>query len=64
MANLMLMLLQKVMLFQKLWEMLKPMKTLIKPRFFTTLSKSSMIIAARDNVDRNIRVLISQVLGI
>ncbi|KAI5408008.1 hypothetical protein KIW84_054024 [Lathyrus oleraceus] len=35
-----------------------------KPRYVTTLSKSSMIVAERDNVDKNIRVLISQVLGI
>ncbi|KAI5403948.1 hypothetical protein KIW84_051189 [Lathyrus oleraceus] len=35
-----------------------------RPRSITTLSKSSMIIADRDNVDKNIRVLISQVLGI
>ncbi|KAI5401186.1 hypothetical protein KIW84_065871 [Lathyrus oleraceus] len=35
-----------------------------KPRSVTTLSKSSMIIADRDNVYKNIRVLISQLLGI
>ncbi|XP_050920391.1 uncharacterized protein LOC127138028 [Lathyrus oleraceus] len=35
-----------------------------KPRSVTTLSKSSVIIADRDDVDKNIRVLISQVLGI
>lgn len=35
-----------------------------KPIFVTTLSKSSVIIADRDDVDKNIRVLISQVLGI
>ncbi|XP_050902793.1 uncharacterized protein LOC127115250 [Lathyrus oleraceus] len=33
-----------------------------KPRFATTLSKSSMIVAERDNVDKDICVLISQVL--
>ncbi|KAI5431209.1 hypothetical protein KIW84_035392 [Lathyrus oleraceus] len=35
-----------------------------KPRSATTLSKSSMIVVERDNNDENIRVLISQVLGI
>lgn len=35
-----------------------------KPRFIIALSKSSMIIADKDDVDKNIRVLISQVLGI
>lgn len=35
-----------------------------KPRSVTILSKSSMIVAERDNVDKNISVLISQVLGI
>lgn len=35
-----------------------------KPRYVTTLSKSSMIVAERDNVDKNICVLIYQVLGI
>ncbi|XP_050875270.1 uncharacterized protein LOC127078899 [Lathyrus oleraceus] len=34
------------------------------PRYVTTLSKSSMIITNRDNVDRNICLLISQVLHI
>lgn len=35
-----------------------------KPRSITTLSKYSMIVADRDDVNKNIRVLISQVLGI
>lgn len=35
-----------------------------KHRFVTTLSKSGMIVAERDNVDKYIRVMISQVLGI
>ncbi|KAI5439531.1 hypothetical protein KIW84_025073 [Lathyrus oleraceus] len=35
-----------------------------KPRSITTLSKSNMIVANRDDVDKNIRVMISQVLGI
>ncbi|XP_050920169.1 uncharacterized protein LOC127137791 [Lathyrus oleraceus] len=35
-----------------------------RPRSVTTLSKSSMIVANIDDVDKNIRVLISQVLGI
>lgn len=35
-----------------------------KLRSVTTLNKSSMIIGERDNVNKNIRVLISQVLGI
>lgn len=35
-----------------------------KPKFVTTLSKYSMIVAKRDNVDQYIHVLISQVLGI
>lgn len=34
------------------------------PRSVTTLSIYNMIVADRDNVDKNIRVLISQVLGI
>ncbi|KAI5447695.1 hypothetical protein KIW84_015232 [Lathyrus oleraceus] len=33
-----------------------------RPMYVTTLSKSSMIVADRDDVDKNIRVLISQVL--
>ncbi|KAI5418811.1 hypothetical protein KIW84_043151 [Lathyrus oleraceus] len=33
-----------------------------KPRFVTTVSKSSMIVADRDDIDKNICVLISQVL--
>ncbi|XP_050886712.1 uncharacterized protein LOC127091990 [Lathyrus oleraceus] len=39
-------------------------KTSNKPRSITTLSKSIMIVADRDDVDKNIRVLISQILGI
>lgn len=35
-----------------------------KPIFVTTLSKSSMIVADKDDVDKNIRVQISHVLGI
>ncbi|KAI5438461.1 hypothetical protein KIW84_024266 [Lathyrus oleraceus] len=35
-----------------------------KPRSVTTLSKSSVIFGDRDDVDKNIHVLISQVLGI
>ena len=35
-----------------------------KPRSVTTLSKSSMIVAERDSVDKNTLVLTSQVLGI
>lgn len=35
-----------------------------RPRFVTILSKSSIIVADRDDVDKNIRTLISQVLGI
>lgn len=35
-----------------------------KPIFVTTLSKSSMIVADKDEVDKNICVLVSQVLGI
>lgn len=35
-----------------------------KPRFVTTLSKSSRIVADRDDVNKNICVLISQVLAI
>ncbi|XP_050876793.1 uncharacterized protein LOC127080517 [Lathyrus oleraceus] len=35
-----------------------------KPRFVTTLRKSSVIVADRDGVNKNICVLISQVLGI
>lgn len=35
-----------------------------KPIYVTTMCKSSMIVVERDNVDKNIRVLISQVLGI
>lgn len=35
-----------------------------KPRFVTTLSKSRMVVADRDDVDKNIHMLISQVLGI
>lgn len=35
-----------------------------KPRSTTTLSKSSMIVVDRDDVDKNICVLISQSLGI
>ena len=35
-----------------------------RSRNVTTLSKSNMIVADRDYVDKNIRVLISQVLGI
>lgn len=35
-----------------------------RPRYVTTLSKSSMIIADKDDVDKNIYVLISQVLAI
>lgn len=35
-----------------------------QPGYVTTLSKSSVIIADRDDVDKNIRVLVSQVLGI
>lgn len=35
-----------------------------RPRFVTTLSKSGMIVTDRDDVDKNIRVLISQVLGV
>ncbi|KAI5419328.1 hypothetical protein KIW84_043479 [Lathyrus oleraceus] len=35
-----------------------------KPRSVTTFSKSSMIVTDRDDVDNNIHVLISQVLGI
>lgn len=35
-----------------------------KPRFVTAFSKFSMIVANRDDVDKNIRVLISQVLEI
>ncbi|XP_050875920.1 uncharacterized protein LOC127079579 [Lathyrus oleraceus] len=35
-----------------------------KPRSVTTLTKSSMIFVDRDDIDKNIRMLISQVLGI
>lgn len=35
-----------------------------RPKYITTLSKSSMIVADKDDVDKSIRVLISQVLGI
>lgn len=35
-----------------------------RPRFVTTLSKSSMIVVNRDDVNKNICVFISQVLGI
>ncbi|XP_050897684.1 uncharacterized protein LOC127104541 [Lathyrus oleraceus] len=35
-----------------------------RPRSVTTLSKSSMIVADRDDIDKNIRVFISQVLAI
>lgn len=35
-----------------------------RPRFVTTLSKSNMIVTDKDNVEKNICVLISQVLGI
>ncbi|XP_050909888.1 uncharacterized protein LOC127123731 [Lathyrus oleraceus] len=35
-----------------------------KPMYVTTLSKSSMIISDKDNVDKNISVLFSHVLGI
>lgn len=39
-------------------------RTSNRPRSVTTLSKSSMIMADRDGVDKNICVLISQVLGL
>lgn len=39
-------------------------RTSNKPRTITTLSKSSVIVAGIDDVDKNICVLISQVLGI
>lgn len=35
-----------------------------RPRSVTNLSKSNMIVAERDDVDKNICMLISQVLGI
>ncbi|XP_050915846.1 uncharacterized protein LOC127130940 [Lathyrus oleraceus] len=38
--------------------------TVNKPISITALSKSSMIVTDRDGIDKNIRVLISQVLGI
>lgn len=42
----------------------KAFETSNRPRSVTTLSKSRMIVADRDDVDKNICVLISQVLGI
>lgn len=45
-------------------EYVEAFETSNRPKFVTTISKSSMIIADRDDVDNNIRMLISQVLGI
>lgn len=45
-------------------EDVKASETSNRPRSITTLSKSSMIVGDRDDVDKNISVLISQVLGI
>lgn len=48
----------------KVMENVEASGTSNKPRSVTTLSKSSVIVADRDDVDKNIYVPISQVLGI
>ncbi|XP_050889833.1 uncharacterized protein LOC127095145 [Lathyrus oleraceus] len=48
----------------KVMENVKTYEITNKPRSVTTMSKSSMIVADRDDVDKNICVLNSQVLGI
>ncbi|XP_050908498.1 uncharacterized protein LOC127122157 [Lathyrus oleraceus] len=45
-------------------EDVKAFETSNKPRYVTALSKSSMIVADRDDIDKTICVLVSHVLGI
>lgn len=54
----------KCPILQNVMENVETSKNTSKPRSVTTLSKSSMIVDDRCDVDKHIHVLISQVLGI